>query len=105
MFKEMMPVVTIFRYRNRHVLCDCRSHIHDVVARITEGITRPVERDVMKEFTNELGNKIRMNVVADERGITVEAESPTSLVEHTWTPMEAKALREMLESIEKNQVV
>jgi hypothetical protein len=51
-------------------------------------------------FTNELGNEIRMNVIVDDRGVTVEAEGPTSLVEHTWTSMEAIVLRELLQSAE-----
>lgn len=54
----------------------------------------------MCQFTNELGNVIRMNVVIDDRGVTVEAEGPTSLVEHTWTPMEATVLRELLQAAE-----
>ena len=54
---------------------------------------------IKKVFTNELGNEIRMVVCQDERGITVEAEGPTSLVEHTWTVMEAQMLRSLLQQV------
>jgi hypothetical protein len=48
------------------------------------------------EFVNELGNKIRMEIAVTPDSVTVIAEGPTSLVEHTWTPMEARILRELL---------
>ena len=54
-----------------------------------------------RTFRNELGNTIRMNIVVDDRGVTVEAEGPTSLVQHTWTPMEATVLRRMLQAAEE----
>ena len=47
-------------------------------------------------FINELGNDISMDVVSDDRGITVSAAGPTSQVEHTWTPLEAQRLRDLL---------
>lgn len=50
-------------------------------------------------FKNELGNDISMDVVSDDRGITVSASGPTSQVEHTWTPLEAKHLRDLLDQI------
>lgn len=40
-----------------------------------------------------------MKVENDDRGITVTAHGPTSDVEHTWTPMEAIHLRDMLSVI------
>lgn len=55
----------------------------------------------MRIFVNELGNEIRMNIIVDHRGVTVEAEGPTSRVEHTWTPMEATVLRRMLQAAEE----
>lgn len=47
-------------------------------------------------FRNELGNLITMRVVRDDRGVTVVAAGPGSEVEHTWTPVEAGVLRELL---------
>jgi hypothetical protein len=47
-------------------------------------------------FVNELGNSINMSIEQDERGVTISANGPTSTVEHTWTPMEAEALRKLL---------
>ncbi len=47
-------------------------------------------------FKNELGNDISIDVVSDDRGITVSASGPTSQVEHTWTPLEANHLRDLL---------
>lgn len=48
---------------------------------------------------NELGNTIPMSVIKDERGVTVTASGPHSEVEHTWTPIEAMTLRDMLNTI------
>ena len=53
-------------------------------------------KEVARVFDNELGNTIEMRVIDDERGITVYAKGPKSEVEHTWTPLEAKNLRELL---------
>lgn len=50
----------------------------------------------MFEFINELGNKINMEIVVNEKGITVIASGPTSQIEHTWTPLEAAVLRDLL---------
>lgn len=51
---------------------------------------------IQRKFINELGNQIEMSVVSNETGITIFAKGPTSDVEHTWTPLEIKNLREML---------
>jgi hypothetical protein len=48
------------------------------------------------DFTNELGHDISMSVVRDDRGVTVTVEGPSSIVEQTWTPMEAERLGPML---------
>lgn len=47
-------------------------------------------------FTNELGHEIYMKITRDNRGVTVTAEGPETDVEHTWTEIEARNLREML---------
>lgn len=47
-------------------------------------------------FINELDNEISMSVIRNQNEVTVTASGPTSLVEHTWTLMEATALRNML---------
>lgn len=52
-----------------------------------------------KSFYNENNNSVFMKVENDDRGITVTAHGPTSDVEHTWTPMEAIHLRDMLSVI------
>lgn len=44
---------------------------------------------IAEQFVNELGNMITMSVTSRPGGITVIAQGPTSLVEHTWTPKEA----------------
>ncbi len=51
-------------------------------------------------FTNELGHEIEMTVLVDEIGVTVRAKGPTSIVEHTWTPAEAKVLSDLLGMVE-----
>jgi len=55
---------------------------------------------VRSEFLNELGHKIALTINHDERGVTVSASGPTSQVEHTWTPLEARELRRLLQLIE-----
>lgn len=51
------------------------------------------------KFVNELGNQIEMKVLEDDRGVTVYASGPASiLVEHTWTPLEATVLNKLLTS-------
>jgi len=45
---------------------------------------------------NESGNLITMSVVVDDDGVTVLASGPTSEVEHTWTPLEARELIRLL---------
>lgn len=50
-------------------------------------------------FENELGNTIDMEVSATPDEVTVRAEGPTSLVEHTWTRKEADFLRELLSEV------
>lgn len=51
-------------------------------------------------LTNELGNEIEMEIIVDQRGVTVHATGPSSRVEHTWTPLEAMVLRNLLGYIE-----
>ena len=55
---------------------------------------------IKHEFRNELGNQILISVENDSQGVTVIAQGPTSQVEHTWTPEEAKVLRMLLELLE-----
>lgn len=55
------------------------------------------EFEIKQQFVNELGNQIEIAVTYDERGVTVTASGPNSLVEHTWTPMEAKVLHFLLD--------
>ena len=51
-------------------------------------------------FTNELGNRIVMQVSTDtHKGVTVSASGPTSQVEHTWTPKEASELVTLLSDV------
>jgi len=45
---------------------------------------------------NESGNLITMSVTVDDDGVTVLASGPTSEVEHTWTPLEARELIRLL---------
>lgn len=53
-------------------------------------------------FIDELGNLIVIQVTRDDRGITVTARGPGTEVEHTWTPREAKILRELLHMEERD---
>lgn len=55
---------------------------------------------IRREFENENGNTISIVVVHDQKGVTVSAYSKDSEVQHTWTPMEAKTLRELLTLLE-----
>ena len=55
---------------------------------------------IKTELVNELGSEIEISVTVDERGVTVEAQGPTSQMEHTWTPFEAQAIRHLLELVE-----
>lgn len=43
-------------------------------------------------FVNELGNRITLDVVRDERGVTYVMSGPSSTVENTLTAMEATRL-------------
>lgn len=59
--------------------------------------------EVKREFVNEQEREIKMEVraiTAEEVGgifaVRVIAESPHSAVDHSWTRMEAQALRDML---------
>lgn len=54
---------------------------------------------VKRVIVNELGHTIPMIVTQDHRGVTVVASGPTSEVEHTWTPMEAETLRDLLSEV------
>lgn len=54
---------------------------------------------VERAIVNELGNVIGIAVTRDQRGITVAAIGPTSEVEHTWTPMEAATILELVSSV------
>lgn len=48
------------------------------------------------DFVNELGNEIEMSVDSNPRNTVVFAKGPNSQVEHTWTRLEAKTLRDLL---------
>ena len=63
-----------------------------------------VNNDIGRCFENELGNEITMEIVHDERGVTVYASGPTSEVEHTWTLKEAENLCELLNIMFGKQV-
>lgn len=52
-----------------------------------------------RTFINELGNEISIIVADTTYGITMFAVGPSSFVQHTWTPMEAMALRNMLNEL------
>lgn len=45
---------------------------------------------------NELDHTVSIVVICNHRGVTVSASSPASEVEHTWTLLEAVAIRDML---------
>lgn len=55
---------------------------------------------VRREFMNEIGNQISILVQHDPRGVTISCFGPTSEVEHTYTPMEARVIRELLTLLE-----
>lgn len=52
-----------------------------------------------KTIVNELGNDIHFRATDDSEGITIFASGPNSEVEHTWTPMEAVVIRDMLNDL------
>ncbi len=60
---------------------------------------------IATEFTNEVGNEITMSVGYDHRGVTVYAEGPTSSIEHTWTPMEAVAVMQLIQDLVDHDVI
>lgn len=53
---------------------------------------------LLREFVNERGNSIRMEVELGPDGVTVRAQSPSSKCEHTWTITEARTLYKLLAS-------
>lgn len=55
---------------------------------------------LVKDFVNEFENEISIEIIRDEKGVTIYAKGPNSEVEHTYTPMEAIVLRELLELLE-----
>lgn len=55
---------------------------------------------IKRMLINELGHEISLSVTHDQAGVTISAEGPTSQVELIWTPMEAMAIRELLELLE-----
>jgi regulator of replication initiation timing len=57
----------------------------------------------MKEFTNELGNTIRIKITEEPisgiDGVLIKIEGPTSLTENHLTRMEAEKLRDALNQL------
>jgi len=51
---------------------------------------------VSAEIENELGNRISIDIVQDERGVTLKVTGPGSQVEHTYTPLEAQCVGRLL---------
>jgi hypothetical protein len=56
-------------------------------------------------FKNENGNTITIQVIDDENGLTVKAYGHGTVVEHTWTPLEAEVLRHMLDIVPRKPVL
>lgn len=52
---------------------------------------------IHRSIVNELGNRIYFRIVTVADEVNVFANGPTSEVGHTWTRMEAKTLRAMLD--------
>ena len=50
----------------------------------------------IREFRNELGNDIFIEVSSGPEDVNVYADGPTSSVEHEWTRQEAIVLRDLL---------
>lgn len=61
----------------------------------------PEKKTIECTIVNELSNTIDFDITKDERGVTIHAIGPTSEVEHTWTPVEAITIRELLITIFK----
>lgn len=59
---------------------------------------------IRREFQNENGDMVAILIENDYRGVTISAFGPSGVVEYTWTPLEAKTIRELLELLEPSYV-